>query len=567
MRRTIPLLAALLLGLVAAASSPALPAEREVFRSAQPHEQAAGERRELGPAERARQLSYRNKPGRPAHAGANARVPATRALGSLCDFAWHLPGGWYQPVIPYDTSAHGGDGGPPSLLRGDLAATDLAFGTRNTQPVAGPGFDLSALLDGSPLALPAEPALAGLETRTAARPLMAPVPGGRHTLGISFDPGNGVAEADEGNNEWAGQWVWAPQSLVMGTPVVREGVPEPTGGHGAIPSGTSTFINLDGVRSPDFHGDGNDGYWGLVGIVPTSAAVDVDLALFTPTPGPIDGFSAPLRSATDQAGATDLILVDADPALGLGGVTGPRDIGTSLVTGTPAASFAVDCEQSEWIGLSAGTHGPVTMSPGHFVRLFEFFFDGADRHVVLRNLSGQADLAMALIRRVPGHGGLYARPEFLTLGVDCDAEGAGGDEQAVMTGRPAAYYAIAVWKVGAEDLDEAASFQLHITDGLTGVEEAAAPSATSFLGASPNPARSGATLSFALARAAAIELSIHDVSGRRVATVASGSFAAGRHALRWDGRDALGRELPGGLYFARFEGAGLRVSGKLALVR
>ncbi|MCC6652385.1 MAG: hypothetical protein IT348_14630 [Candidatus Eisenbacteria bacterium] len=567
MSRILSLPAMLLLGFLPAAAGVASSAERIAFRSVPPPESTPAESRELDFARRARLDSYRNKPGRPAPRPADSPLSRAAALGSLCDVAWHLPGGWYVPVIPYDTSAHGGDGGAPPLLRGDLAATDLAFGTRNTQPFAGPGFDLSAMVDGSPHALPSEQGLAGLETRIAARALGAPVPGGRHTLGIWFDPANGVAEADEGNNEWAAQWVWAPQSLTMGVPLVRPGVPEPTGGHDAIPPGTTPYPNRDGVRSPDFHGDGNDGYWGLVGIVPLSAADDVDLALFTPTPGPIDGFGVPLRSATDLAGATDLILVDADPALGLGGVTGPRDIGASLVTGTPAASFAVECEQSAWIGFSAGTHGPVTMGAGQFIRLFEFFFDGADRHVVLQNLTGQADLAMAVVRRVPGHGGLYARPEFLTLGVDCDAEGAGGDERAVLTGRPAAYYAIAVWKVGAGDFGDTVSFRLHITDGLTGVSDAAAPIATSFRGAIPNPARPGGTLAFELARDSRVELSIHDLSGRRVATVASGSFAPGRHAPRWDGRDARGNELPGGLYFARFEGGGVRASRKLALVR
>ncbi|MBQ42197.1 MAG: hypothetical protein CME15_07020 [Gemmatimonadetes bacterium] len=50
-----------------------------------------------------------------------------------------------------------------------------------------------------------------------------------------------------------------------------------------------------------------------------------------------------------------------------------------------------------------------------------------------------------------------------------------------------------------------------------------------------------------------IQLMIYDVTGQRVATLASGSRAAGTYALRWDGRDDAGRRLASGEYLYRLE--------------
>ncbi|MGH7491238.1 MAG: S8 family serine peptidase [bacterium] len=52
---------------------------------------------------------------------------------------------------------------------------------------------------------------------------------------------------------------------------------------------------------------------------------------------------------------------------------------------------------------------------------------------------------------------------------------------------------------------------------------------------------------------AEIEITIYDLLGRRVATLADGRKLAGTHALRWDGRDDLGRAVANGIYFYRLK--------------
>jgi len=68
---------------------------------------------------------------------------------------------------------------------------------------------------------------------------------------------------------------------------------------------------------------------------------------------------------------------------------------------------------------------------------------------------------------------------------------------------------------------------------------------------SPNPSALDSRLEFELPSAATAELAVFDAAGRRVATLARGELAAGRHTASWDGRAAGGERVAAGLYFAR----------------
>ncbi|MHB8079905.1 MAG: FlgD immunoglobulin-like domain containing protein [Candidatus Krumholzibacteriia bacterium] len=72
----------------------------------------------------------------------------------------------------------------------------------------------------------------------------------------------------------------------------------------------------------------------------------------------------------------------------------------------------------------------------------------------------------------------------------------------------------------------------------------------------PNPFNPLTTLHFELTAAAAVELAVFDLAGRRIATLAAGRFGAGPHEAVWQGRDAADRPVPSGVYLAR-----LRVDG------
>jgi flagellar hook assembly protein FlgD len=70
-------------------------------------------------------------------------------------------------------------------------------------------------------------------------------------------------------------------------------------------------------------------------------------------------------------------------------------------------------------------------------------------------------------------------------------------------------------------------------------------------------------LHFVLPAAGAVELTVFDVSGRRVRTLIAGPRPAGAGEISWDGRDETGHPVRAGLYLARLRtGAGAR-TGRL----
>jgi hypothetical protein len=84
----------------------------------------------------------------------------------------------------------------------------------------------------------------------------------------------------------------------------------------------------------------------------------------------------------------------------------------------------------------------------------------------------------------------------------------------------------------------------------------------------PNPSRGPATIAFVLPEATRVEASVYDVTGREVATLASGAeFGAGRHELTWDGRDASGATAHAGLFFVRVHAGALTGTEKIVRVQ
>ncbi len=104
---------------------------------------------------------------------------------------------------------------------------------------------------------------------------------------------------------------------------------------------------------------------------------------------------------------------------------------------------------------------------------------------------------------------------------------------------------------------------LHV-GGVAGVEgDRGAPVTVLLDAARPNPFSGSATLRFGLPAAQATELVVFDASGRAIRTLARGMTAAGYHSVQWNGRDEAGRPVPAGVYFARLETDGRRLTRRL----
>ncbi len=72
---------------------------------------------------------------------------------------------------------------------------------------------------------------------------------------------------------------------------------------------------------------------------------------------------------------------------------------------------------------------------------------------------------------------------------------------------------------------------------------------------------------FAIPSDAAVSLTIHDVTGRVVATLVDGTLEAGEHDVTWNGTDNSGVAARPGIYFARLSASGQEASRKLMIVQ
>jgi photosystem II stability/assembly factor-like uncharacterized protein len=83
----------------------------------------------------------------------------------------------------------------------------------------------------------------------------------------------------------------------------------------------------------------------------------------------------------------------------------------------------------------------------------------------------------------------------------------------------------------------------------------------------PNPSRAPVRFEFRLAEAGEARLEVYDLAGRLVRVLASGAHGAGRHAVAWDGRDARGRAVGGGVLFYRLQAGGRAENRRFVILR
>ena len=83
----------------------------------------------------------------------------------------------------------------------------------------------------------------------------------------------------------------------------------------------------------------------------------------------------------------------------------------------------------------------------------------------------------------------------------------------------------------------------------------------------PNPFNPRTTFTLALPQPGRVRLTIHDARGREVARLVDAELPAGERDVVWDGRDAAGRALASGVYFARLVCDGRLSMTKVTLAR
>lgn len=92
-------------------------------------------------------------------------------------------------------------------------------------------------------------------------------------------------------------------------------------------------------------------------------------------------------------------------------------------------------------------------------------------------------------------------------------------------------------------------------------------SALELLPNQPNPFNPETTIRFVVPVRDRVRLTVHDVAGRRVATLLDGVRDAGTHSVQWNGTDARGEPLASGVYLGRLESGKTSATRKMVLMK
>jgi len=111
---------------------------------------------------------------------------------------------------------------------------------------------------------------------------------------------------------------------------------------------------------------------------------------------------------------------------------------------------------------------------------------------------------------------------------------------------------------------------LRVAGYPTGVEDEQTDSGAvtpSLLPVYPNPFNPRTNIRFSLAEAGPVQLTVHDLAGRRVAVLLNAHVIAGEHNLEWDGRGTDDEKLASGVYFVNLTAGGTRQSCRVTLLK
>jgi len=83
----------------------------------------------------------------------------------------------------------------------------------------------------------------------------------------------------------------------------------------------------------------------------------------------------------------------------------------------------------------------------------------------------------------------------------------------------------------------------------------------------PNPFNPTTSIGFDLVQPGMVDLRVYNVAGQEVRTLATKFFPAGSHSMEWDGRDALGNQLPSGVYFYQLRSGNFVEKRKMVMLK
>jgi hypothetical protein len=149
---------------------------------------------------------------------------------------------------------------------------------------------------------------------------------------------------------------------------------------------------------------------------------------------------------------------------------------------------------------------------------------------------------------------------------DGDVVYQGTDQQVidmVPPGHAAAYYTIFARNAGGGYSIPTDESRVMVPLETVGIDqEPELPERISSLRCYPNPFNATVTVDFILGQPGMVNISVYNLRGQRVTTLADGAKSAGEHHLIWNGS-----ECPSGVYFVRMQNGGISKSTKMVLLK
>jgi hypothetical protein len=311
----------------------------------------------------------------------------------------------------------------------------------------------------------------------------------------------------------------------------------------------------------------------------------------------------------DLVGTADVSLLGAhygiaDPAIGVAGVA-YLDVGPttdSAPTSRPVPDGVIDFEDLMMFSTNYGAVSApnARLAPARLTRAVATAGDGVERFALdAPALVSPGAEVSAVIRLSAGGGmqGFSARLAWdaaVVTPVSWDAGGLVGSQGGiVLSPRPGTIDAArlgaggggmggdgevatvrfrvlregdAAIRLAGVDARDAANHR--IDPGMVRLDSRLAPPAeTVLLAPQPNPVRGAASLSFTLAAASAVELSVYSVDGRQVRSLVHGARAAGVHHVEWDGRDEARHPVSSGVYYVHLSAGSRRFTRTLVVIK
>lgn len=369
------------------------------------------------------------------------------AIGTLPNLnATVTPGGFSSPAVPRNLNNSALFNAPlTSTLDGNTTDTYLNWAIQQEGPGnVGPAWGTELWLDEQPLASGGVGPNSAPASYQALNVGPVNVRGGRHSLTSYVDLANAVAESNEFDNVWRGQWVWTPYALSDQTPIARA-VP-PLQGYFANP-------NCDG-----FTFTGN--WWACIGIVPTNTNDDYDLLLYGDYANSTTGFSTFQAGSGWGQGYSDFVIVNGN-MVGFGAT---RYAAVTRYGAPVGASYLIHESNQVAATLFPGTGyntsvvtPVISMGGSDIVKLHEVYLGSTTTTYTftLENLSGTADLDMGLYAASAAYDG---KTSYVA------SSQSGGSSAETFDYQPpsAGYYAVVVWKRGTGDVGLANTYQLRV---------------------------------------------------------------------------------------------------------